>query len=247
MKKILFALCALLLSSTLLAYVIYLKDGSTYQAKAKYTVENGKAIITLLNGTVWAVDLKMIDAAKTESANKAGMDADGVLTSVGPGTVKTDTPQRQGLGSITKNPGSLTTPSNLTSGNNKSTGASPAGGGKQREADFADESVRRAFGKIFENVNLFEYKIAEGATPGTVRITMTTDNEKDIFNALTATAKVMSELNDLGKKNVSTLELYLTTTSGAAAGRFAFNVEAAKTLAEGKVPVEQFFIDKVLF
>ena len=86
-----------------------------------------------------------------------------------------------------------------------------------------------------------------GTTPDTVRIIMTTDNEKDIFNALTASAKVMSELSDLGKKNVAILELYLTTTSGAAAGRFSFNVESAKSLAEGRVPVEQFFIDQVLF
>ena len=34
-----------------LGYVVYLKDGSTITAKGKYRIENGRAIITLPNGT----------------------------------------------------------------------------------------------------------------------------------------------------------------------------------------------------
>ena len=247
MKKMFAAVLVLFFSSVLLSYVVYMRNGSTYMAKAKYTVENGKALITLMNGTVIAIDLKDIDIVQTEKVNKAGLDAEGMLQSVGQGTTKTDTPQRQSLGSIAKGAGSLSAPTDLASDRLKSGGPTTPGGRTEREKEFSDESVRRAFGKIFENVNLFEYRIAQGATPDTVRIIMTTDNEKDIFNALTASAKVVSELSDRGKKNVSTLELYLTTMSGAAAGRFSFNVQAAKTLAEGRVPVEQFFIDQVLF
>ena len=107
--------------------------------------------------------------------------------------------------------------------------------------------MRRAFGKIFENVNLFEYRIVQGTTPDSVRILMTTDNEKDIFNALTASVKVMAELNDLGKTNAARLEMFLSTTSGAAAGRFSITLDAARNLAQGKVAVEQFFVDQVIF
>jgi hypothetical protein len=246
MKRILATFLALCVSPLLLSYVIYFKDGNTVMAKAKYTVENGKAIVTLMNGSVVAYDLKVIDVPRTDKANKAGLDTDGVLTAVGSGAVQTETPQRQSLGSIAKGAGALTAPKGQTSGNGKVASTSTSSR-KDKESEFSDESVRRAFGKIFENVNLFEYKIVEGTTPDTVRILMTTDNEKDIFNALTASAKVVAELNDLGKKNVANLELYLSTTSGAAAGRFSISVDRAKTLAEGKVPVEQFFVDQVLF
>jgi len=246
MKRFLAILWVLCVSPLLLSYVIYFKDGNTVMAKARYTVESGKAIVTLMNGSVVAYDMRLIDVPRTEKVNKAGLDTDGVLTSVGQGAVQTDTPQRQSLGSIAKGAGALTAPKGPTSGNGRVASTSPTPQ-KDRESEFSDESVRRSFGKIFENANLFEYKIVQGTTPDTVRIVMTTDNEKDIFNALTASSKVVAELYDLGKKNVANLELYLSTTSGAAAGRFSINVETARNLAEGKVPVEQFFVDQVLF
>ena len=242
MKRFLIFLIVLGLAGILLPYVIYLKDGSTYQAKEKYRVDKGMALITLTNGTVISVDLRLIDAAKTDQANKSGMDADMILDSAGSVT-QAPTSKPTSLGQIAKGAGALSSPSTLGASSAKTTGT----GGKAKEAEFSDESVRRTFAKIFENVNLFEYKIVQGSSPSTVRINMTTDNEKDVFNALTASARVMNELNALKKTSVTALELYLSTTSGAAAGRFTFGLDAAQALADGKVPVEQFFIEQVLF
>lgn len=242
MKRFFLFLIILGLSGILLPYVIYLKDGSTYQAKEKYRVDKGMALITLTNGTVISVDLRLIDAAKTEQANKSGMDADMILDGAGT-TTQTPTPKPTSLGQIAKGAGALSSPNSLGSTPAKAAGT----GGKAKDAEFADEGVRRAFTKIFENVNLFEYKIVQGSSPSTVRINMTTDNEKDVFNALTASARVMNELNVLKMTSVTALELYLSTTSGAAAGRFTFGLDAAKTLADGSISVEQFFIEQVLF
>jgi len=241
MKRFFLLLIILGLSGILLPYVIYLKNGSTYQAKEKYRVDKGMAIITLTNGTVISVDARLIDAAKTEQANKSGIDADMILDSGGT-TTQTPTPKATSLGQIAKGAGALSSPNNLGASTTKA-----AGPGKSKDAEFGDESVRRAFAKIFENVNLFEYKIVQGSSPSTIRINMTTDNEKDIFNALTASARVMNELKTLNKTSVTALELYLSTTSGAAAGRFTFGMDMAKTLADGGIPVEQFFIEQVLF
>ena len=241
MKRFFLFLVILGLAGILLPYVIYLKDGSTYQAKEKYRVEQGMAIITLANGTVISVDVRLIDTAKTDQANKSGIDADLILDGAG-NQPQAPAPKATSLGQIAKGAGALSSPNNLGANTGKATGP-----GKSKEAEFSDESVRRAFAKIFENVNLFEYKIVQGSTPSTVRINMTTDNEKDVFNALTASARVLNELKELNKTSVSALELYLSTTSGAAAGRFTFGLEAAKGLAEGNTPVEQFFIEQVLF
>ena len=245
MKRFLCAMLILGLSSVLLSYVVYLKDGSTYMARGKYTVENGKALITLTNGTLIAVDVRLVDAARTESANKAGLDADGVITSVGSSATITRSPTRPTMSSIAKGSGAVSTPKANTTGNGKTSPSTSES--RDREPEFNDDSVRRAFGKIFENVNLFEYRIVQGTTPDSVRILMTTDNEKDIFNALTASVKVMAELNDLGKTNAARLEMFLSTTSGAAAGRFSITLDAARNLAQGKVAVEQFFVDQVIF
>src|SRR5947199_1264929 len=67
-------LAALLASATLLlaasAYTIFLKDGSSLVARQKYTVQNGRAIIILLNGTETFVALDKIDIPRTDAANK---------------------------------------------------------------------------------------------------------------------------------------------------------------------------------
>src|SRR5215203_7156348 len=53
-------------------YVVYLKDGSSVTAKEKYRIENGRALITLLNGTQTFIPASNIDAKRTEEANKGG-------------------------------------------------------------------------------------------------------------------------------------------------------------------------------
>src|SRR3954447_20514082 len=65
------AAASLLLAAT--AYTIVLKDGSTLVAKEKYTVQNGRAIITLLNGTQTFVAADQIDVKRTEQMNRLGV------------------------------------------------------------------------------------------------------------------------------------------------------------------------------
>ncbi len=99
-------LAALLTSATLLlaaaAYTIFLKDGSSLVAKQKYTVDNGRAIITLLNGTETFVPLDKIDIPRTDAANRGGYGTGVVIPGspqdVGPAPVQ---PQRdQTLGDL---------------------------------------------------------------------------------------------------------------------------------------------------
>ena len=75
-RPALLALLGLLAAASLLlataAYTIVLKDGSTLVAKEKYTVQNGRAIITLLNGTQTFVPADRIDVKRTEQANRSG-------------------------------------------------------------------------------------------------------------------------------------------------------------------------------
>ncbi len=241
MKKVLF-LIFLTFAFSLFSYVVYLKDGSTYMAKEKYKVENGKAIITLTNGTIISIDLNLIDVKKTEKMNKKGIDSAIILESE-----KKESPiaaaAKPSLGDIAKQlnpniPTTIKSPSK-TKGQDKKT--------KEGEKPYDDEVVRKAIGSVLDNVYLFEHNILQGETPDSVKIIVITDNEKDVFNSLSAITKAATELYDKGKKSINKLEIYLKTTAGAPAGRFIIDIEEARTLAEGKITPPQFFIKYILF
>ena len=72
------ALC-LLLAAPLAAYTIYLKDGTRMQAKEKYRVVNGQAMITLPNGTRGVLDVREIDVKRTEEANRVDYGGNAVV------------------------------------------------------------------------------------------------------------------------------------------------------------------------
>src|SRR5436309_14060536 len=74
MKKTLtFAALAILIATQLFAsYWVVLKDGTRYEARAKWTLVNGKATMTLTNGNVITLDPAAIDVAKSEEMTRLG-------------------------------------------------------------------------------------------------------------------------------------------------------------------------------
>ncbi|HEX5714723.1 MAG TPA: hypothetical protein VF179_01095, partial [Thermoanaerobaculia bacterium] len=59
-------LALLLLATPLAAYTLYLKDGRTLNIKGKPRIVNGRAIVTLPNGTQASIEAAQIDDKKTE-------------------------------------------------------------------------------------------------------------------------------------------------------------------------------------
>ena len=62
------ALALLLIAAPVFAasYWVITKDGARYEAKSKWTIVNGKAMVTLVNGNVLSLDPNVIDAAKSD-------------------------------------------------------------------------------------------------------------------------------------------------------------------------------------
>ena len=75
MKKVLtlFVFAALFSANAFATYVVVMKDGTRYNAKAKWTVVKGKAIIVLENGQSLQLDPALIDEARSEQATKRGL------------------------------------------------------------------------------------------------------------------------------------------------------------------------------
>src|SRR4051795_10551348 len=66
------ALATLAATQLLASYWVVMKDGTRYEAKTKWTVANGKATITLVNGNVLSLDPNTIDVAKSEQVTRLG-------------------------------------------------------------------------------------------------------------------------------------------------------------------------------
>ena len=72
-----FAVALLVAATPLLAYTIFLKDGSTLQARQKYTEKGDQAIITLPSGATTTLPLSQIDIPRTNASNACCMSAAG--------------------------------------------------------------------------------------------------------------------------------------------------------------------------
>ena len=73
MRKLLILLGAVLVSTQAFAtYFVVLKDGTQIRAMKKWTLVNGKAVVTLEGGGTMALDPNSIDVAKSEETTKMG-------------------------------------------------------------------------------------------------------------------------------------------------------------------------------
>ncbi|HVT02701.1 MAG TPA: hypothetical protein VHL58_04915 [Thermoanaerobaculia bacterium] len=239
MKRIL-ALSALILmtsSAAFATYIVVLTNGTRALAKEHWTVVNGKAIIHKEDGTTLQLDPSIIDVAKTEEVNKAGMGDVKIIATEQPAAPKQA--QQSPLGSYTKlrKPTPASTPQTATVAPAPSL-ASSAGG---VEAD----AINR-FQAAFENVALYDAKITSPA-PRTLHIELTADTEDQIFKAISATAYVDDRLPSTTRTTVDTVELFMRTVNGGSAGRFKMTREDAAAIVSKKIRWQDYFVQKVLF
>src|SRR6267142_5113016 len=75
MKKplILAAVLSLVAMQSFGVYIVVLRNGTQYKAKAKWTIVNGKAPSQLENGQAIQIDPKEIDEARSEQTTKLGL------------------------------------------------------------------------------------------------------------------------------------------------------------------------------
>ena len=242
MKKILvFAALALLVTANAFAtYIVVLKNGQTYKAKAKWTMQNGKAIVQLENGQSLAIDPTLIDVAKSEQTTAAGLGGAKILNTV----TNTPAPQPQqqepGLGSAfhLKKSGTAAAPVPAPS----QTAPPPA----LSTNGTLSQEVLDKFARAYENVGLFEQKISSPA-PGVVRADLTADSEDKVFNAISATSFLIVRNAGVPGADIKMVELFMKTTVGGSAGRFQMSREDAQALDSKQMSQQDYFIRRVIY
>jgi hypothetical protein len=255
------ALTLLLASATLLmaaaAYTIFLKDGSSLVARQKYTVQNGRAIIVLLNGTETFVALDKIDIPRTEAANKTGYGT-GVVIPGSPQDVGTTPPQPQRdqtLGDLInkKGAGPREVP---TTKRDKD----PTAGGRllKTKAGYTDFStlarrpyphadITAAVQQFFHGQGVDEVEIFEGTAGDHPLVEISTNSEGSVFKALTSAAAGLLQIRDTFPNRVAAFEVLLTTPTRERAGQFVLTPDMAAELVAKKVEVAAFFVKNVQF
>ena len=252
------AILILLLAPPLFAagYAIYLKDGSRIVAKQKYTIDKGRAIIILLNGTQTFVPLSQLDVKRTEDANKEGYGGALVLPGtpqdVGPSTAQP--PKEKTLSDLVASREAV--PRELPGSKRERTETS--GGIARTKAGFVDfatvarkpypnSEVTAELQQFFHGQGTEEMEIYQGTRPDQPLLEITTNSEGSVFKALTTAANALLHIRDAFPNRVVAFELLLTTPERERAGQFVLTPEMATDLVSKKVEVTAFFIKHVQF
>ncbi len=215
MKRLgLLVLAALTLAASVAsAYNIKLKDGSIIFARSKYEVKGNKAIITLPNGTVTQIDLATIDIPGTEQYNKENP---GNVIAIVPGEDK------EIKLPVLKPPPTVRLQDMLRQRKTR-LGVPPpkAAGGAEAEAtgtswQAPEPAVELAFRRVLDGAAITQYRLT--SYRGKLRLVATTSSEEAVFNMLSASARILADLQDKGKPTV--VEIILTTPAGEPAGSF---------------------------
>lgn len=254
---------ALLLAGPLAAYTIYLKDGRTLQTKGKHRLVNGRAVVTLLNGTQASFDPKEIDVKRTDEMNKTDLGAAEIIDNGGrqvPGTPPPpQQPQRISDLIATRGVGPRDVPPARRE-------AAPAGttpgrtAGSKTKAGFPDFSLMARAAAPYPAADVaaelrqfFLGQKAEGADvfQGTQAdrplVVVTTSSESSVFRALSVGANALLHVRDRFPGKVSGLELLMATPGRERAGQFVLTPEMAEDLVAKRVGLVSFFLDNVQF
>ena len=245
MKKTLplLALMVLVAVPSFAKYIVVLKDGTRYTAKAKWTVVNGKALVLLENGQSLQLDPSLIDVARSEQLTKIGMANANVIDLNPNAGAAPQTRQQPTLGDTIKLRPRASQPAQQAAPKPSTTTSTPppiAGAGSM------SPEVIEKFDRAFENVGIFEKKITS-ASATSLRAEMTVDTEDRVFNAISATSYLMVRNAGVDNARIDMVELFMKTTTGGSAGRFQMSRADAEALNNRTISQQEYFVRKVIY
>ena len=241
MKKFITAAAAMVFvtSSLYASYIVVLRDGTQYKARAKWTVSNGKALIALENGNTLQLDPALIDVAQTDRVNRLGLGNVKVLAQETTTAPAEQEPSTLGSTLRLRTPRVEPTPDVAgTSSNPVPTGANAPGG--------VGQAAIAKFEAAYEKVGVFDQKILSPA-PGQMKVSMTTDNEERVFGVITATAYLIQGVPRLTGVSIENVELKLRTSVNGSAGLFQMTRADAELLNLKRITPAQYFVQKVIY
>jgi len=264
-----FALAAALLllaAGPVHAYVIYLKDGSSLDAREKYTVEGNTAIITLTNGSQARLPMAQIDVPRTQSGNASDFGSATVLRGPAPAPQPAATPRQATLaelGAQRRNQSLPPAPPHRAENapvptSNAAAAEAPKGGVIRTPAgniDFlrtprtqaARMQLATTVGELLRSHGVNNVGIYEGSQPGRLLLEVTANSEGAVFQAIAGAAQSLLDLEAKQPRAVDSLELFLATDHRQRAGQFLVTRERARELVSKQLDLTAFYLKYVEF
>jgi hypothetical protein len=222
-------------------YIVALKNGTTYTAREKWTVVNGKAIVKLDNGQSLQLDPVLIDVNKSEQLTKIGT-AGANIIDLNPDMPKAPSgPRQPSIGTNIK-----LRPKNDTNPAPATPSATPAAAAVSVPAGSLAADVIEKFKRAYENDGIFETTVSSTGA-NSYRVELTVDTEERVFGALSTTSAMIMRNAFVDGAKVELVELFMKTTTGGAAGRFQMSRADADALLNKKIKREDYFITKVIY
>jgi hypothetical protein len=248
------ALLVAAMASPLFAYTVFLKDGSSIEAKEIHRIEGDRVIITLPNGTETFIDRDEVDLERTREFNKNNIDGALLLEGGETRGLPVQQPKENNtLGHLiasgeaktrTRDPIRRST-SQVQSGPSRS----PAGyldfGGLPRRA-YGDAAILSDLRSYFTSQGL-ETQVFSGTRNAHPLLEVTTNSEEAVFKTLQVVAQALPQLRDRYASRVEAIELLMRTDRGSAAGQFVITPELADKLNSGETEVAALFVREVQF
>lgn len=248
------ALLVLLAAGPLAAYTIYLKDGSTVQAKTKYRIEGDRAYIVLPNGTQSFIDARKIDVKRTDASNQADYGGNAVIlqeaTPSSDGT-RAAPPQRRLSDVIAKRgaelPGPQREPVKAAPADSLKTksGSSDLAALPRRAYEPAEISAE--IRQFFQGQGISEVMVYAGTEPSRPLVQVTASTEGAVFRGLAVGANAILHIRGSFPGKVTAFDLLLVTSANERGGQFILTPEMASDLVAKKVQLAAFFVENVQF
>ena len=243
---VLAALLAILLAAPLAAYTIYFKDGRTLNTKGKPRIVNGRAVVTLLNGTMASLDPAQIDAKKTEEMNQRDLGA-AVILDQGSGLPQQGPPPQPApqarLSDIAARDVGPRDQPVVRRNPAASAGQAPA---TSSRAPFGDAAIASELSQFFLGQKAEAVEVFQGSQ-GRPLAQVTTSSETSVFRALLTGANALLHVRGRYPQKVDGLELTMVTPGGERAGQFTLTPDMAEALVAKRVGLVSFFLNNVQF
>jgi len=266
-RTLLAALLVLTLASPVLAYTIYLKDGSTIIAQEKYRVEGDRAYIVLQNGTETFLQASEIDVERTEKANRRDV---GTALVIEDGEVREgsaedlrrerrqeETTLRDLIQRGAAGPSNVPEPRRedtreVEDGEPKEptlprTRAGYVDFGALDKEDFADDEAAARLREIFEAREVEAIEVFQGTSPRRPLVVVTTGSESGVRRATLVASLALLQFQEDDPGRMEAVELYVSTPSGGRGGQFVITPEVAQALLGRQLDYPTFFLRYVQF
>lgn len=244
MKKslTLFVFATLLSANAFATYIVVMKDGTRYNAKQKWTLVNGKALIVLETGQTMQVDPAFIDVPKSEQLTKMGITSAGIvdLNTNLPGA-PSNAPKQPSLGSSIK----LRTPAQQKAAAQQQAATTPAPAASSGSGGMSPAVIDK-FERAYDNMSIFERKIVSTGAHS-LRAELTVDTEDRVFNAISATSFLMVKNAGVEGAKIDSVELFMKTPTGGSAGRFQMSRADAEALTNRTLSQQDYFVRNVIY